>query len=261
MSLKLYYAPQFRGRIGMLRYLLDHSNTDWQEIDVWKESGAFRTNKAEYIKKFNNNFLITPFLVDENNDNLLVTSTLPILIYLGEKYDYLGKNALDKYQILAANDKLNDLRENFVKTLFMPAKKAFAENGPAENFTKKMLPGALKPFADQLKDGKTKFLFYNDKLTTADFYLFYLMQIFFNWKPDLLEGNEDLRFLQDWYDAMLNDPKIKETYEKEEPKTLLCAGNIKPYIKTVFGLDVSDDQMDTLIAWGWDEETMKPVKF
>ena len=103
----------------------------------------------------------------------------------------------------------------------------------------------------------TKFLFDNEKLSIADFYLFSLLVTLQDWKPDLLEKFPKIA---EFFDNMLLDDKIKKRYDQEKQIPWISAGNFTTYFgKIMTGKEIKIEDCGKVYAWGYDMDHMKPA--
>ena len=241
MAIKFYYGG-VRARGSVMRYVLDHAEADWEEIEVWEDKCKFVFEKAKWQEKYGK-FVTTP-LIEDKDTEISCTATAPILLYLGEKFEYFGKNQQEKYQILAAVDKITALREAFLYGFFPNASPPKTEDH-------------LKVFEQQLTDHATKFLFDNEKLSIADFYLFSLLVTLQDWKPDLLDKFPKIA---EFIENMLLDDKVKKRYDKEKQIPWVSAGNFTTYFgKIATGKEIKIEDCGKVYAWGYDMDHMKPA--
>merc|ERR1712157_568770 len=87
------------------------------------------------------------------------------------------------------------------------------QSNACQSFVEKSLPAFLTMFEQQLESSKTsKFLFDTQKVSVADFYLFYLLHVLQDWKVNVLNNFPKIG---NFYQEMLKDEKIKARHEKE----------------------------------------------
>jgi len=166
-----------------------------------------------------NPFLFMPFIETENGE--IISSTLGILCYLGKRYGYLtGYDEKFDYKIQNALDHAQELREGFFKAIM------FGESVIALYADKDGFLGPwknLKTFELQLTQQNKKnntektYLFDQNKLSTADFYVFSTISIMKKWHKSLLK---DLPELQKWYDFMLENEDLARQVEQEKDQPI-----------------------------------------
>ena len=248
MPFKFYYA-HVRARGSVQRYVLDHSGANWEEIDVWQDKCSFMQELPKWQEKYGK--FVSNFWLEDLETGLTYFSTMPILVFLGEKFGYLGKNEEDKNQILAAVDKLTELREAFLN-----GQQISPGNQNLKTLLNITIPSHLKMYEQQLIDNATKFLFCDTKLSIADFYLFSLLHTLQDWKPDVLNNFPKIA---EFYKNMLLDEKIRERHEKEKQIPWVSAGNVAFYLGKMMGKEVKKEDVGKFYGWGYDLDHMKPA--
>ena len=83
MTFKYYYC-NVRARGSVPRYILDHAEADWEEIDIWHDKGKFLQEKSKWQEKCGQ-FVTTP-IIEETDSKFSCSATMPVLTYLGEKF-------------------------------------------------------------------------------------------------------------------------------------------------------------------------------
>lgn len=192
-------------------------------------------HKGELMKK--NPFTLLPYMITEKGE--VISSNSGIMTYLGLRYGFktgVEAGQLDT-QILAAIEKLQELRENWMIKCLTGGQKGNDEL--ADQSARFGTPWPTLKFFDDIaaanKTSNCKFLFTNAKPSIADFSLFSTIFMMKKWHSKLMDNYPNL---QAWCQVMMENEGLKKLVESEKDDAIF--GDVENM--AAFGL--------TGIVWG-----------
>lgn len=246
-----------------IRHLLAHANADFTTKNYdWATSHKDLEDKSNYLfpKWFQdkqklcvkNPFVLLPYL--ETEDGEIVSSTVGIMRYLGEGFNYAtgedGKVNVKDHIVRNALDQAHSLREGFFKAM-LNGKQAIENYADPNGFGGPW--SILKAFEMQLeqiltssgKTGTKTYLFSPIKVSIVDLYLTANISALLRWHTKILTNFPNLKI---WYDFMLENENLAREIELEKKE---------PFFGHQDGFDLFEQQMNLVgksgyaaIVWG-----------
>lgn len=156
---KLYYLP-FNGRAAGIRALLSYKQANWENIIV----NHTDWNKLKHSGKFE--FSQLPcLLVDEKP----LVQTLAIENFLAKRFNLLGSNENDEYNIISLVCTRDDFSK-YLKPIIFPSEEEKKNRDNIINKSKPFFIEMLKIFENRLNQSNGKY-YIGDKITLADIYI------------------------------------------------------------------------------------------
>ena len=186
MSYEFYYWPMIQGRGEVVRLALEEAGTDY--VDVAREPGEGDDNRAAILKILQDTTnehppFAPPFLVDTDNNNLMIAQAANILLYLAPRIGMISDSEADQifaHQIqLTVTDLLmevHDTHHAVASALYYEDKKEESKKR-SENFIELRIPKHLAYFETILANNPSKSgWLIGDSLTYPDLSIFQMVE-------------------------------------------------------------------------------------
>lgn len=204
----VYWNLDAQGRLEFIRYLLHHAGADYtlEKLKEDKNDEIFDwyLNKKKALGSTKNPIINLPYIVTDEDE--FITETVAIMMYLAEILGYHGKNLTEKTRINQIVLKVNDFRADVKEHIVFCPKSSEKKI----KFAKMGVINYMNQFENCFKIWNCKYLC-SDNISVADIMAFQILDIVIKWMPSLFSNFSNLK---NWYETMLNDPKIHEHREK-----------------------------------------------